>query len=150
MLKLATASVLCVGIAFGLDVTLLYDAQFFPVVFGWEPRDGFLARKTWYYEEILWMNKNLPPNARVVMTDGMPYCLERAHETGPLQVVFTRNDFDYVFCIEDCPAKLDTAKIVYQSRAARVSSRTLQQNRDPVQTYVLQLKNAQETNQTKP
>jgi len=51
----------------GFGVSVVYAAQFVPVVIGTQSEREFLTQKSSYYEGIDWLNANLPPDARVVI-----------------------------------------------------------------------------------
>jgi hypothetical protein len=63
VVKTVTAGTLALGLA----ITLVYVAQFVPVVVGAQSREAFLTDKTSYYGADVWLNRHLPANARVLM-----------------------------------------------------------------------------------
>lgn len=65
--RLVTVTVVTGALASGLAVSLVYAAQFVPVVTGRESETEFLREKSSYYEGIEWLNRNLPPDARVAL-----------------------------------------------------------------------------------
>ena len=58
------ALVSCLG--FNLAVHGVFNAQFLKVAFGLENKEDFLAKKLWYYEDMMWANHNLPMDAKVL------------------------------------------------------------------------------------
>jgi hypothetical protein len=65
--RLAVVTVVAGALATGLAVSLVYVGQFVPVVAGLESEREFLTEKSSYYEGIDWLNRNLPPDARVAL-----------------------------------------------------------------------------------
>jgi hypothetical protein len=65
--RVAAAGVTTAALVTGLAVSAVYAAQFVPVAVGRESEREFLAENTSYFEGIDWLNRNLPPNARVVI-----------------------------------------------------------------------------------
>lgn len=53
--------------AVGAGVTAVYSSQFVPVVAGLESDDAFLTKTVSYHEATVWLNENLPPDARVAL-----------------------------------------------------------------------------------
>ena len=80
LLRFACSLVLVVVLFFGLCVNVIYCAQFLPVVSGLESREEFLSKKLHYYEDVEWMNQNLPPGANLVYLEGLlNYHLQMDH-----------------------------------------------------------------------
>ena len=80
------------ALLFFLAIGLLYNAQFFRVVVGAESTDEFLNRKVAYYDDIQWVNENLPDDARLLFYPRRTYYLDGEYirstsslflETGP-------------------------------------------------------------------
>ena len=71
------AAVLFIG--FSALGGVLYDSQFFPVVFGRESRDAYLARTSWYYPLYQQLNAELPKGSRVLTDDAPTYYLDVPH-----------------------------------------------------------------------
>lgn len=65
--RLVTVTVVTGALAVALAVSLVYAAQFVPVVTGRESAREFLEEKSSYYEGVEWLNRNLPADARVVL-----------------------------------------------------------------------------------
>jgi hypothetical protein len=65
--RAVTVAVVTGALATGLAVSLVYTAQFVPVVTGRESEREFLTEKTSYYEGIDWLNRNLPPGSHVAI-----------------------------------------------------------------------------------
>jgi hypothetical protein len=65
--RLVGVTVVAGALAAGLGVSLVYAAQFVPVVTGRESRDEFLLRNSSYYAGTAWLNRNLPADARVLL-----------------------------------------------------------------------------------
>ncbi|MGH3131931.1 MAG: hypothetical protein ACRDNX_14040, partial [Gaiellaceae bacterium] len=55
------------ALAGGLAVSVVYAAQFVPVVAGRESEREFLSESSSYYDGVDWLNRNLPADARVVI-----------------------------------------------------------------------------------
>jgi hypothetical protein len=70
----ATAAALAVG----LGTFALFAAQFFPVVFGLESDERFLSKRTWYYDGVVWLNRELDRPGGVLIDFASPY-LERPY-----------------------------------------------------------------------
>lgn len=77
VVRFAAQGSLAAAVACGLAVTGVYNAALIPVVVGAESRDAFLARTTWFYDEIAWMNAHLPRDARVLFLERAGYYLDR-------------------------------------------------------------------------
>lgn len=65
---------------------LLFNAQFVPVVFGAEKREAYLARYVSFYQDIEWLNRNLPSDAHVLFYHLKPLYLQRRFTLGNLNV----------------------------------------------------------------
>jgi hypothetical protein len=138
---LRTAVVVMVGLAltFGTLVSLFYDWQFLPVVFHLESRDSFLSRKTWFYDEIKWMNQHLPSDARVSMLGTMPYYLDREYAMTLADV----RGFDYVFCAGECSLSQVTGlELIRQTQAVVPLSRTLNKGTLTMPTFLWRIQEA--------
>lgn len=55
------------ALATGAAISALYASRFGPVAAGLETRDEFLRRNVSYHEGVEWLNRNLPPDAQVVL-----------------------------------------------------------------------------------
>ena len=76
-LRLPVTIAVTMGLGLMGILSPLYNKQFAPVVFGRESRDNFLARTTWFYRDLKWMNKNLPADAVVASNINLLYYLDR-------------------------------------------------------------------------
>lgn len=76
-LRTITIVILLAGTGMGAALAPLYASRFIPAVMGWESRDTFLVKTTWFYRDIQWMNKNLPQEARVMSEFVNVYYLDR-------------------------------------------------------------------------
>jgi hypothetical protein len=65
--RLMATTVTGAALAAGVGVSAVYAAQFVPVAIGAESEREFLTENTSYFEGVDWMNRNLPPDARVVV-----------------------------------------------------------------------------------
>lgn len=65
--RLVAVTVTTGALVAGLGISLLYAAQFAPVVIGKESERRFLHSNTSYYAATDWMNRNLPADARVAL-----------------------------------------------------------------------------------
>jgi len=66
--------------AFGTLATLLYDAQFVPVVMGRETEQAYLGRTSWFYVVHQDLGRELPPGSRVLASEGPTYYLDVPHD----------------------------------------------------------------------
>ena len=82
----ASGGLLVSSFAMFLGFNVLFNAQFAPVVFGLESRDEFLARKVSFYDDIMWLNENLPTDARVLFFHGKTFYLRRDFVCGDRNV----------------------------------------------------------------
>jgi len=62
-----TAAVCAGALASAAAITLVYSAQFVPVVLGRESRDTFLRQNTPYYEGLEWLNARAPTAGGVAL-----------------------------------------------------------------------------------
>lgn len=148
--RVVSAVAVAASLAAGAAVAALYNAQFVPVVFGRQSQDAFLAQKTWFYDDLRWMNDHLPPEARVLLLTRMGYYLDRAYigpgeapwTTRRVQDVVAHQGITHVFCVGDTcgmfPADGKAFMILRQRLADRVSSRTLGESHGAVYTAVLE------------
>ena len=86
LVAVATIGTLAVSLAFGLGVSGLMNAQFFPVVFGFETHDAHLRKKAWYYQDIQYVNRTLPPDARLLSFPNHTYYLDVDYVWGSIHV----------------------------------------------------------------
>lgn len=75
--RLLTIFILLLGIGMGAALAPVYASRFIPVVIGMESRDEFLSNTTLFYQDIQWMNENLPADARVMSDFVNLYYLDR-------------------------------------------------------------------------
>jgi hypothetical protein len=66
--RLVTVAVTTGALVAGLGISVVYAAQFAPVVVGRESERQFLLENTSYYAATDWMNRNLPRDAHVAVT----------------------------------------------------------------------------------
>ena len=66
-LALAAAGLLALSLVGTLGVSVAFNSGFFPVVFGAESRDEFLGSKVSNIASVMWVNKNLPQDAKVLV-----------------------------------------------------------------------------------
>jgi hypothetical protein len=76
-LRFLAISILLLGVGMGTVLAPVYAAKFIPVVIGKESKDTFLSKTTWFYQDIQWMNANLPADARVASECELLYYLDR-------------------------------------------------------------------------
>jgi hypothetical protein len=63
--RLLAVAVTAGALVVGLGASTVYAAQFAPVVLGNQPKRQFLREKVSNYEGVEWLNRTLPPRARV-------------------------------------------------------------------------------------
>ncbi|NOZ23695.1 MAG: hypothetical protein GXP25_21680 [Planctomycetes bacterium] len=78
-LKIVPTGFVVVALLYSYAVTAIYAAQFAPYVFGRTGRDDLLRRTTWYYDDIVWMNRNLGKEDKVAMAVAPTYYLDIPH-----------------------------------------------------------------------
>jgi hypothetical protein len=66
-LALAAAGLLGLSLVGALGVGVAFNSGFFPVVFGAESRDDFLEAKVSNISSVMWVNQNLPQDAKVLV-----------------------------------------------------------------------------------
>jgi hypothetical protein len=64
-LRIISVCALFLGVGMGVALSPTYAFRFLPVVVGAESKDSFLTKTTLFYQEIQWMNENLPADACV-------------------------------------------------------------------------------------
>lgn len=64
--RMLTVSIVTGALAAGLGVSTLYASRFVAVSAGLESKETFLQRKASYHDATAWVNRNLPPDARVL------------------------------------------------------------------------------------
>jgi hypothetical protein len=74
------------ALAVGCGTFAVFSAQFFPVVFGVQSEEDFLAKRTWYYDGIAWLNRELDEPGGVLIDFASPY-LERPYVVWTLLAV---------------------------------------------------------------
>lgn len=79
--RIATVAIVLAALTSGLGVSALYASRFIPVVAGIESDEEFLRRKASYHEAVVWVNRNLPSDARVLSDVRGVLHLERAYVT---------------------------------------------------------------------
>ena len=77
LIRLTSALVLTMVLFLFVGYGAVYDLQFASVVFGAESRDEFLSRKVSFYDDIQWVNKNLPTDAKLLSYHSRVLYLER-------------------------------------------------------------------------
>jgi hypothetical protein len=77
--KAAALSAAIPALAVGLLSTIVYNAQFAKVVLGVESERDYLARTAWYYPAYRYVTDDLPPDAKVLISEGPTFYLERPH-----------------------------------------------------------------------
>jgi hypothetical protein len=65
--RVAAIAVTAAALATGAAISGLYASRFVPVAAGRETPDEFLRRNASYHEGVEWLNRNLPPDARVAL-----------------------------------------------------------------------------------
>ena len=74
--------ILLATLLFSASYNIAFNSKFFPVVFGMENKDSFLAHKVSFYNDIVWVNQNLPEDSRVLFFLLNPFYLERDYIIG--------------------------------------------------------------------
>jgi len=82
IVKYATATTLTIWLICSTGVAAQQTAHFLPAIVGFESKDEFLSKTTWFYEDIRWMNENLPKDAVVLSDHTMLYYLDRNYVWG--------------------------------------------------------------------
>ena len=70
------------SLLFFFAYNLLFTLPTAPVVFGLESKESYLSRKIGFYNDISWMNHNLPENSRVLFFHLKPFYLKRDYIFG--------------------------------------------------------------------
>jgi Dolichyl-phosphate-mannose-protein mannosyltransferase len=78
--KRLAAAACAVFIGFSGLTAVLYDLQFFKVVFGAESRDEYLTRTSWFFPLYQELGRELPPDANVLTDESPTYYLRVRHE----------------------------------------------------------------------
>lgn len=78
-IKYATFLVVMICFIFNCAVNIIFNAQFLPVVLGFESKDSFLSKKTKFYDELMYINQHLPPNSKLLVWVRDRYYLEREY-----------------------------------------------------------------------
>ncbi len=150
------ASITCT-LTVGLGLSAVYASQFARVVAGRESTDAFLERKTSFYSAISWLDKNLPPDARVLLDAPTVLYLQREfvvwtldalpESAGPeeTRAFAQRNRFTHVMVAAGNAARLRQlgyldARPIATVRAATVLSRTRSELGPPVDFRVFALR----------
>ncbi|NOR14365.1 MAG: hypothetical protein GQ544_01540, partial [Candidatus Aminicenantes bacterium] len=76
-LRVLSVLILLLGIGMGAVLAPVYASRFIPVVIGAESRDSFLSKTTMFYQDIQWMNNNLPAGSLVMSDFVNLYYLDR-------------------------------------------------------------------------
>ncbi len=136
----------------GAGGAFAYAADTAPVVFGVEAREHYLARNAELYEDMAWMNRSLPPDARVLVTVRGTYYLDRPHvvvtrarDLQRLPLLLAQERITYVYCVGASCAGLRAivpqASVLREGEAAlRLSRRAM--TRPVVHAMVLQVRPA--------
>ena len=143
-------AVLLAGVGFGVLTTAAYNRQFFPVAFGVESADAFLARNAWFYDDLEWMNRYLPRDAKVLLFARTGYYLDRDYiraspSTSREEVdeLIHRYQITHIFCTGESCGTLCREHpgwdVLKEREAALVRSRTFGGPREIVKTAVFQL-----------
>jgi hypothetical protein len=77
--RVVTVAVVAGALVAGLGVSTLYASRFVAVSAGFESQDEFLRRKAPYYDATVWVNTNLPRDARVLTDVRAALYLERPY-----------------------------------------------------------------------
>ena len=67
ILRYLVVSAMVISLSFTLFLALIYNIQFFPVVFGQVSKDEFLSSKAPYYEDISYANRQLPKDSKLLV-----------------------------------------------------------------------------------
>lgn len=86
LVAIATWLTITVSIAFGIGLSGLMNIQFVPVVVGMQTHDEFLRQKTWYYDDIQYINHALPPQERLLSFPNHTYYLDVDYLWGSIHV----------------------------------------------------------------
>jgi hypothetical protein len=105
LVAVATAGTLIISLGFGLGVGGLMNAQFFPVVFGFETQDEHLAKKAWYYEDIQYINQTLPSSARLLSFPIQTYYLDVDYVWGSIHIQPGLIDYSSIHSAESLLAR---------------------------------------------
>jgi hypothetical protein len=65
--RFVTLGVVAGALALGAGISTVYASRLLPVVAGAESEDEFLRQNVSYHEGVEWLNRSLPPGARVVI-----------------------------------------------------------------------------------
>jgi len=76
-LRLTATGLLVSSLILFLGYNVAFNLQFTPVVFGFESRDSFLTRKVSFFEDIEWLNQNLPTRSRILFFHLKSFYLQR-------------------------------------------------------------------------
>lgn len=151
----AATVALMAALSFGGAVTLVYNAALVPGAFGLEPKDTFLAKRAWFYDDIRWMNGHLPRDARVLFLARAGYYLDREYVKGGEAVApnvdltspvlpdwLSHHGITHIFCTGDDCEQLESARwpltLLREHEADLIRSRTLGGTRGRVRTAVFQ------------
>lgn len=80
--RLAAGGLLALSLAMFLGYNVIFNAQFVPVVFGAQSRDEFLSSKVGFYDDIQWVSRELPEDARLLFYHIKTYYLDRGFVRG--------------------------------------------------------------------
>ncbi|MDA2932717.1 glycosyltransferase family 39 protein [Acidobacteria bacterium AH-259-D05] len=76
-LRWAATGLLISSFSLFLGYSVVFNLQFAPVVFGQQSRHDFLAGKVSFYDDIEWINKNLPEDSRLLFYHLETFYLQR-------------------------------------------------------------------------
>jgi len=124
-------------------------APVLPLVAGLESRDAYLTRTVPYYQDLQWMNRNLPADARVLVAGRSAYYLDRPFVGGVRTM--TRDELGswverygtvYIYCAERDCIQIRTwfpkASAAYRGQRRRPAGRS-GEPRSSVETAVLRV-----------
>ncbi|MBM3948381.1 MAG: hypothetical protein FJ312_03910 [SAR202 cluster bacterium] len=75
--RFVVGGLLAASLVFFFGYNIFYNAQFVPVVAGSESEEAFLVRKVSYYQDLQWLDQNLPSDAKVLFYPLKTYYLDR-------------------------------------------------------------------------
>lgn len=79
IMRYAVAGTLFIFFLFNSSVNAVFSAQFLPVVFGLKSEDEFLSEKTELYNEIMYINQNLPETSKLLIWTHNRFYLDRKY-----------------------------------------------------------------------
>jgi hypothetical protein len=130
--KLVSVAVTVGALAAGAAASAVYTSQFLLVVTGRQSEDAFLRETVSYHESVAWMNRHLPPDARVAVDHVFLLHIERPALTwnadalsgaaGPdeTRAFFRRNRLTYAVIFAN-GARRRQLRYVQATRVARIT-----------------------------